>query len=89
MIQERPSPERLPALSWTGYRQSMSLTADWLTTPIAGWLLRPAWVEDGSGRCAALTARSSRHLLLSLVGVAGFEPTAPRSQSPGKPCAVV
>jgi len=24
-----------------------------------------------------------------LVGVAGFEPTAPRSQSPGKPCAVV
>jgi hypothetical protein len=24
-----------------------------------------------------------------LVGVAGFEPTAPRSQSPGRPCAAV
>lgn len=37
MIEERPSPERLPALSWTGYRQSMSLTADWADHSYSGW----------------------------------------------------
>jgi hypothetical protein len=37
MIRERPSPERLPALSWVGYRQSMSLTADWADHAHSGW----------------------------------------------------
>jgi hypothetical protein len=37
MIWERPSPERLPALSWVGYRQSMSLTADWAEHTYSGW----------------------------------------------------
>jgi hypothetical protein len=37
MIWERPSPERLPALSWVGYRQAMSLTADWADHAYSGW----------------------------------------------------
>ncbi|MGB9280149.1 MAG: hypothetical protein WCB57_08735 [Pseudonocardiaceae bacterium] len=37
MIRERPSPERLPALSWAGYRQSMSITADWIDHTHSGW----------------------------------------------------
>ncbi len=37
MVWERPSPERLPALSWVGYRQSMSLTADWADHTYSGW----------------------------------------------------
>jgi hypothetical protein len=37
MIRERPSPDRLPALSWVGYRQSMSLTADWADHAHSGW----------------------------------------------------
>jgi hypothetical protein len=37
MIRERPSTERLPALSWVEYRQSMSLTADWADHAHSGW----------------------------------------------------
>lgn len=37
MTWERPSPERLPALSWVGYRHSMSLTADWIDHAHSGW----------------------------------------------------
>lgn len=37
MVWERPSPERLPALSWVGYRQTMSLTADWAEHSYSGW----------------------------------------------------
>jgi hypothetical protein len=37
MIREHPSPERLPALSWAGYRHSMSLTADWTDHAHSGW----------------------------------------------------
>jgi len=37
MVWERPSPERLPALSWVGYRQAMSLTADWADHSYSGW----------------------------------------------------
>jgi hypothetical protein len=37
MIRERPSPERLPALSWSGFRRHMSLTADWIDHAHSGW----------------------------------------------------
>jgi hypothetical protein len=37
MIREHPTPERLPALSWAGYRHSMSLTADWADHAHSGW----------------------------------------------------
>lgn len=37
MIRERPSPERLPALSWTGFRHTMSLTAGWADHAHSGW----------------------------------------------------
>jgi hypothetical protein len=37
MSQERPSPERLPALSWSGFRRHMSLTADWIDHAHSGW----------------------------------------------------
>ncbi len=37
MIEERPSPERLPALSWTDFRHTMSLTAGWAEHAHSGW----------------------------------------------------
>jgi hypothetical protein len=37
MMWERPSPERVQALSWVGYRQTMSLTADWADHAYSGW----------------------------------------------------
>jgi hypothetical protein len=37
MIWERPRPERVQALSWVGYRQTMSLTADWADHAYSGW----------------------------------------------------
>ena len=41
MVWERPSPERLPALSWVGYRQARSLTADWADHSSSGWASPP------------------------------------------------
>jgi hypothetical protein len=37
MIWERPRPERVQALSWVGYRETMSLTADWADHAYSGW----------------------------------------------------
>ncbi|MGH3934580.1 MAG: hypothetical protein ACRDS1_06325 [Pseudonocardiaceae bacterium] len=37
MIEERPCPERLPALSWTDFRHTMSLTAAWAEHAHSGW----------------------------------------------------
>jgi hypothetical protein len=37
MIRERPSPERLPALSWSAFRHTMSLTAGWADHAHIGW----------------------------------------------------
>ncbi|HEY6423850.1 MAG TPA: hypothetical protein VIY28_11495 [Pseudonocardiaceae bacterium] len=37
MFWERPSSERLPALSWSGLRSTMSLTAAWTDHAYSGW----------------------------------------------------
>lgn len=37
MIWERPRAERVQALSWVGYRETMSLTADWADHAYSGW----------------------------------------------------
>ena len=37
MIRERPSPERIPALSWSGLRRTVSLTAGWTNHAHSGW----------------------------------------------------
>ncbi|MDQ4011189.1 MAG: hypothetical protein M3228_10980 [Actinomycetota bacterium] len=37
MIRERPSPERLLALSWSAFRRTMSLTASWTDHAHSGW----------------------------------------------------
>lgn len=37
MVWEAPSPERLPALSWSRFRRTMSLTAAWADHSYSGW----------------------------------------------------
>jgi hypothetical protein len=37
MIGERRSPERLPALSWSRFRRTLSLTAGWADHAYSGW----------------------------------------------------
>jgi hypothetical protein len=37
LIRERPAPGRLPALSWSNFRHTMSLTAAWTNHSFSGW----------------------------------------------------
>ncbi len=37
LIRERPAPDRLPALSWSNFRRTMSLTAAWANHAYSGW----------------------------------------------------
>jgi hypothetical protein len=37
LIRDRPAPWRLPALSWSNFRHTMSLTAGWANHSYSGW----------------------------------------------------
>ena len=49
MIWERPSSERLPALSWSGLRRTMSLTAAWANHAYSGWAAPTCASKAGAG----------------------------------------